>query len=75
MVYFCIDNETKQTLKTTTTMTNSINISDNEIMAIMNKAMKEAFSTVDLQDKVREQKRRVKADFFNLNATDYCRFE
>jgi hypothetical protein len=56
-------------------MTNSINISDNEIMAIMNKAMKEAFSTVDLQDKVREQKRRVKADFFNLNATDYCRFE
>lgn len=36
-------------------MTNSINISDNEIMAIMHKAMKEAFSTVDLQDKVRNE--------------------
>ena len=56
-------------------MTNSINISDNEIMAIMNKAMKDAFKTTDLQDEIRDRKRRVKADFFNLNATDYCIFE
>lgn len=56
-------------------MTNYCTLSDNEILAIMGKAMRHSFATKDLQDVERENKRRVKADFFNLDNTDYCTFK
>ena len=54
--------------------TNYCTISDSEIMKIMRKVMKD-LNKKDLQDIERENKRKVKADFFNLNQTDYCTFK
>jgi len=56
-------------------MTTNCTLSDNEIMAILGQAMRHSFAKKDIQDIKKEQKRKAKADFFNLDNTDYCRFE
>ena len=48
-------------------------LSDKEILAMLNKALNEP--SAEEKAKARRAKARAaKADFFNLNATDYCKF-
>ena len=48
-------------------------LSDSEIFAIMHKALNEK-SAEEKADARRVKARAAKADFFNLDATDYCKF-
>jgi len=48
-------------------------LSDSEILAIFNKALNE--KSIEEKAAARRAKvRAAKVDFFNLNATDYCKF-
>ena len=48
-------------------------LSDSEILAIFNKTLNE--KSIEEKDAARRAKvRATKVDFFNLNATDYCKF-
>ena len=47
--------------------------SDSEILAIFNKALNEKSAEEKAAER-RAKARAAKADFFNLNATDYCKF-
>lgn len=63
--YLCNTNK-QQTIKTFYTMTRNINeISDAEILAILNKSLKEMFDE-DIDTKRRNRIRKSKADFCNL---------
>lgn len=48
-------------------------LSDSEILAMFNKALN-APSIEEKENRRRERIRTAKADFCNLNATDYCKF-
>lgn len=48
-------------------------LSDSEILAIFNKALN-AKSAEEKAASRRAKARAAKADFFNLDATDYCKF-
>ena len=48
-------------------------LSDSEILAIFNKTLNE--KSIEEKDAAHRAKvRATKVDFFNLNATDYCKF-
>lgn len=53
--------------------TNYCTISDSELLAMFNKALN-AESVEEKENRRRAKIRRAKADFFNLDATDYCKF-
>ncbi len=51
----------------------NLELSDSEILAIINKALNE--KSIEEKAAARRAKvRAAKVDFFNLNATDYCKF-
>lgn len=49
-------------------------LSDIEIMDIFKKALADTRKP-DVQDIERSRRRKAKADFFNLDATSYCKFQ
>lgn len=53
--------------------TNYCTLNDAEILDIINKALN-AESFEDKMARRRAKTRQAKADFFNLNNTDYCKF-
>ena len=53
--------------------TNYCTISDSELLAMFNKALN-AESAEEKENRRRAKIRMAKADFFNLDATDYCKF-
>lgn len=54
-------------------MENVCTLSDNELLEIFNKALN-AESIEEKEARRRARIRESKVDFFNLNATDYCKF-
>ena len=53
--------------------TNYCTLSENEILALINKALN-AESIEEKEARRRAKVRKAKADFCNLDATDYCKF-
>lgn len=67
MPYLCARNKTDKEMK------NYCTLSDTDLLAIFNQALN-AETVEDKEARRRAKVRKAKADFCNLDATDYCKF-
>lgn len=65
--YLCTRNKTDKEMK------NYCTLSDTDLMAIINQVLN-AETVEDKEARRRAKVRKAKADFCNLDATDYCKF-